>query len=268
MNNLPAQTGWLWIKQGFQYFRQQPMEFISLFLAYLFFVLILGLISYSVSGLIPHFGQILTFILLPLFTLPFMQACKDVDQGLRVRPQLILTGFRSAQLTSLLALGVLYLIAAIVALFASTLIDGGLFLQLLTESDKLDPAMLAEGNMALAMLLAMLIYALALMALWFAGPLIAWQKMPLFKAVFYSFFASIKSVRAFIIFALSWFAVAGIIPAMLMITIAALTGSQDAVVMLMLPVSLLSNVILYCTFYPSYKSVFGQPDTGESSTIS
>ena len=268
MNNLPAQTGWLWIRQGFQYFRQQPMEFISLFLAYLFFVLILGLISYSVAALIPHFGQILTFILLPLFTLPFMQACKDVDEGMRVRPQLILTGYRSPQLMSLLALGLLYLIAAVVALFASTLIDGGLFLQLLTESDKLDPAMLEEGNMAAAMLFAMLIYAGALMVLWFAGPLIAWQNMSLFKAVFYSFFASLKSMRAFFIFALSWFAVAGIIPAILMVLISALTGSQDAVVMLMLPVSLLSNVILYCTFYPSYKSVFGAAETGASSTIS
>ena len=268
MNNLPAKTGWLWIRQGFQYFRQQPMEFITLFLAYLLFVLILGLISYAASGLVPHIGQLLTLICLPLCTLPFMQACKEVDQGQKVHAQLMLTGIRSPQLLSLLMLGLLYLIAAWIALLASTWIDGGLFMQLITASDKLDPASLEEGNVAAAMLSALLIYAMALMTLWFAGPLIAWQKMTLFKAVFYSFFASMNAVRAFFVYALSWFVVAGIIPAILMVLIAALTGSQDAVVMVMLPVSLLSNIILYCTFYPSYKSVFGPAETGVSSTIS
>ena len=267
MTNLPAKTGWLWIRQGFQYFKQQPMEFISLFLAYLFFVLIIGLISYGVSGLIPHIGQLLTFICLPLFTLPFMQACKGLDQGQRVHPLLMMTGLRSPQLPSLLMLGLLYLLAAWVALLASTLIDGGLFMQLLTESDKLDPSALEDSAMAAAMLFAMLIYGLALMALWFAAPLIAWQEMPLFKAIFYSFFSALKCFPAFIVYALSWFAVAGIAPAILMIMVASMTGSQDAVVMLMLPVSLISNVILYCTFYPSYKSMFGQTET-VSSTIS
>jgi len=268
MNNLPANTGWLWIKQGFQYFRQQPMEFITLFFSYLFFVLLLGLLSYLTSDFIPHLGQFLAFVLLPLFTLSFMQACREIDQGLRVRPQLILYGFRSPQIKSLILLGLLYLIAACIALGISTMVDGGLFLQFISGQEELSPANMEGSDIGLAMLVAILIYAPALMTLWFAGPLIAWRNMSLFKAVFYSFFASIRSVRAFLVFALAWFTVAGIIPAMLIVLVAELTGSQDAVVMLLMPVYMLSSIVLYCTFYPSYKSVFGQATTTESSTIS
>ena len=268
MNNLPPNTGWLWIKQGFQYFRQQPMEFITLFFSYLFFVLLLGLISYLTSGFIPHLGQFLAFILLPLFTLSFMQACREIDQGLRVRPRLILYGFRSPQIKSLLMLGLLYLIAAGIALGVSTLIDGGLFLQFITGQEDLNPAGIEEGDLSLAMLVAILIYAPALMTLWFAGPLIAWRNMSLFKAVFYSFFAAIRSMRAFLVFALAWFTVAGIIPAIFIVIVVELTGSQDAVVMLLMPIYMLTSIVLYCTFYPSYKSVFGQAEGAESSTIS
>src|SRR5690242_5584698 len=113
MNQLPANTGWLWIKQGFQYFKKQPMEFSSLFLGYLFFMLVLGLI--------PYVGQVLAFVLLPLFTLAFMQACREIDQGTRFHPRLLFFGFRSPQVTKLLQLGSLYLIAAVIALGASSL---------------------------------------------------------------------------------------------------------------------------------------------------
>ena len=268
MTKLPPSTGWLWIRQGYQYFRKQPLELCSLFLAYLFFVLGMGLVSFVTSELLPHLGQFLAFIFLPLFTLSFMQACREIDQGLRVRPQLILYGFRSRHRIALMLLGLIYFIAACAALWASTWIDGGSFLQFISGQEELNPAVFEQSNMAGAMLFAMLVYAPALMGLWFAGPLIAWQDMPLFKAVFYSFFATVKSLRVFLVYVLAWFAVAGIVPAMIVVMIAAMTGSQDLVVMLMLPVSMFSSIILYCTFYPSYKSIFGQAETTESSTIS
>ena len=190
MNNLPANTGWLWIKQGFRYFRQQPMEFSTLFLAYLFIMLVLGFIPYA--------GQVLAFILMPLFTLSFMQGCKGIDQGLRVSPKLLIAGFQSQEMGKLLLLGVLYLIAASIALGASTFIDDGVFFDIISGQMELNASNVEDTNMAGAMLFAMLIYLPAMMAFWFAGPLIAWQKMSLFKAVFYSFFASCKSVRVFL----------------------------------------------------------------------
>lgn len=248
MNQLSANTGWLWIKQGFRYFRIQPMEFSVLFLGYLFFMLLLGLI--------PHVGQVLAFILLPLFTLPFMQACKEIDQGGRAHPRLLFFGFRSPQVATLLQLGLLYLIAATIALGASALIDGGVFWRIMSGQMELTARNVEGTNMLGAMLFAMLVYLPAMMGFWFAGPLIAWQNMSLFKAIFYSFFSTIRAIRAFLVYGLAWFALGGLLPAFISIIIAIITGSPNLILLIMMPFSMLLTIILYCTFYPTYKSLF------------
>ena len=260
MNQLPANTGWLWVKQGFQYFRKHPMEFPSLFLGYLFFMLIVGFV--------PYLGQLLAFIFLPLFTLAFMQACREIDQGKPVHPRLLFYGFRSPQAARLMQLGVLYLIAAIIALGASFLIDDGVFWQVITGQSELNAKTVEDTNMMGAMFFSILVYIPALLAFWFAGPLIAWQDMPLFKAVFYSFFASIKTWRVFVMYGLSWFVVGGILPTFFSVLIAGITGNSNMIILIMMPFSMVLNIILYCSFYPTYKSVFGQPAETAESTIS
>ena len=260
MNKLPANTGWLWVKQGFQYFRQQPMEFSTLFIVYLLFMLIVEFI--------PYVGQTIAFILMPLFTLSFMQACREIDHGVRVHPRMLLYSFRLPQARRLMQLGVLYLLAACIAIAASTLIDGGVFLQFITGQKELNAKMIEQSDMTLAMLFAMLVYLPALLAFWFAGPLIAWQDMPLFKAIFYSFFAALKSIRVFLIYGLSWFALGGIVPSILSIIFASITGNPNTIIFIMMPMSMILTIILYCSFYPSYKSIFAQADEAPSSTIS
>ena len=66
MEKLPANAGWLWVKQGFALFRKQPAEMATLFLAYMFLMLIIGIV--------PLFGQILPMVLVPVFSMAFMQA--------------------------------------------------------------------------------------------------------------------------------------------------------------------------------------------------
>lgn len=260
MNNLPANTGWLWVKQGYGYFKQQPIEFFTLFIAYLFFMLILELV--------PFVGQILAFILLPLFTLSFMQACKEIDQGIRIHPRLLLYGFRLPQAAKLMQLGLLYLIAACVALGASTFVDGGVFWQFISGQKELNVKIVEGTNMTAAMLFAMLIYIPALLAFWFAGPLIAWHQMPLFKAIFYSFFAALKSIRVFFVYGLAWLTVGGILPSLFSVIIASITGNPNMIIIIMMPLSMILTIILYCSFYPSYQSIFGQASDSISSTIS
>ena len=80
MEKLPANTGWIWIKEGFALFRKQPAEISTLFLAYMFLMLGLNLLQ------IPILGQILPVILVPVFAMAFMQACLNIEQGKRVYP--------------------------------------------------------------------------------------------------------------------------------------------------------------------------------------
>jgi hypothetical protein len=254
MKQLPANTGWLWVKQGYRYFKQQPLEFSTLFLGYLFCMLFLGLI--------PYIGQTLAFIFLPLFTLSFMQACKEIDQGVRAHPRILFFGFRSPQVVQLMQLGLLYLLAAIIALGASTLIDDGVFWRLMSGQMELTTRNVKDSNILGAMLFAMLVYLPALMGFWFAGPLIAWQNMPLFKAIFYSFFTTLHSARAFLVYGLAWFALGGLLPTFFSIVIAVITGSPSLILLIMVPFSMMLTVILYCSFYPTYKSIFDH-NTGQ-----
>jgi len=248
MKQLPANTGWLWVKQGYSYFKKQPLEFATLFLGYLFLMLLIGLI--------PHIGQVLAFVLLPLFTLSFMQACREIDQGTRVHPKLLFFGFRSPEVAKLGQLGLLYFIAALIALSASILVDGGIFGQIMSGQLALNAKNIEGTNVLSAMLFSMLIYLPALMAFWFAGPLIAWRKMSLFKAIFYSFFATARAMRAFLIYGLAWFAVGVILPTIVSVIIAALTGNPNLILLIMMPFSMVLTIILYCSFYPTYKSIF------------
>lgn len=260
MNKLPAITGWLWIKQGFHYFRQQPKEFSALFIVFLLFLLFLGSIPFA--------GQVLPFLFLPLFTLAFMQGCKEIDQGNRVQLKLLLTGFRSRNTVTLMQLGLLYLVLGAAAMATSTLVDDGLFWKAYSGQIEINEKTLAGTNMAAAMFTFMLINISGQLACWFAGPLIAWHEMPLFKAVFYSFFAVLKTLRIFLVYGLCWFTLAGVMPVMFSQAIAGITGNQNLMILILMPISMVLTIILYCTFYPSYKSIFTQTAGTPSSTIS
>jgi hypothetical protein len=257
MQKFPAHLGWQWIKEGFALFRKQPAEMSTLFLSYFFLMIVIGII--------PLLGQVLPLILIPVFSIAFLQACANVEQGKRVYPNLLLTGFRSPAFITLVKLGVLYLIAAIIATGASSLIDGGVFFKAMTGQITLDAEAVEGSNMSTAMLFAAVLYIPAAMAFWYAAPLIAWQKMGLMQAVFYSFFSVRRAGKAFIVYGLGWIAVGVLLPVFVSSLIALLTGSREVTVMILLPLSIVMTVIMYCSFYPTYAHVFGSPNTPKES---
>lgn len=252
MQKIPAYLGWRWIKEGFALFRKQPAELSTLFLSYFFLMIVIGII--------PFFGQILPLILIPVFTMAFMQACADVEQGKRVYPNLLLTGFRSPAFFTLLKLGVLYVLAAIVSIAASSLIDGGVFFKAMTGQITLDAETVQGSNMSLAMLFSAAVYVPAAMAFWYAAPLIAWKKMGLMQSIFYSFFSVRRAGKAFLVYGLAWIVVGVLLPVLISGMIALLTGSRQVTVMILLPLSMIMTIIMYCSFYPTYTHVFGDPN--------
>jgi len=251
MEKLPALTGWLWLKQGFALFRKQPAEMSTLFMGYMFLMLVLGMI--------PVLGQLLPLMLVPIFSLGFLQACANIEQGKRVFPNLLLTGFRSPARNRLLQLGGLYLLAAIIAVAASSLIDGGVFWRAMSGQMELDTNAVRDSNMSLAMLFAAALYTPAAMAFWYAAPLIAWHQMGVVKAIFYSFFAVYRQGRAFLVYGLAWVAVGILLPVAVSLVTALLFEKAIITIMVLLPLSIVLSVIMYCSFYPTYTQVFGKP---------
>jgi hypothetical protein len=250
MNKPTAAAGWSWVKQGFALFRRQPLEMLTLFFAYMFLNMAIGFI--------PVAGDVLPFILLPVFSMSFMFACRDIEANKRVMPHLLISGFRLPSFKNLAVLGLLYLLTALLALAASTLVDGGHLWDLFMNQKTLDAETMADQNLALGMLFACLVSTPALMAFWYAGPLIAWQQMSVGKALFYSFFAVKNSGKAFTVYGLSWIGIVALLPALISTLLAAVVGNQAALVVV-IPIYFILMVVMYCSFYPSYTDVFGQP---------
>lgn len=249
MEKLPAIAGVHWVKQGFALFRKQPAEMSMLFLAYMFLLLIMGII--------PLLGQVLPLILVPVFSIGFLQACANIEQDKRNTPAVLLSGFRSPALMTLLKLGGAYLVAATVVVGASSLVDGGVFWGVLTGNSALDPKTMQDTNMVSAMLLSALLYVPVSMAFWYAAPLVAWHKMGVTKALFYSFFAVWHAAKPFLAFALSWGVIGVVFPTMISLLAVLIVGNSAAVMMILLPLSMILTAIMYCSFYPAYTQVFG-----------
>lgn len=249
MEKLPAKTGWLWVTEGFALFRKQPAELSTLFFGYMFLMLALGII--------PVIGQLMPLILVPLFSMSFMHACVQIEAGKKVYPNLLLVGFRSPFVRNLIKLGSLYLLAAIIAIGASALIDGGVFVQAITGQIAIDAETVRNSNMTLAMMFSALVYIPAAMAFWYAAPLIAWQEMGVGKAIFYSFFAVRRASKAFLIYGLAWVTIGMILPVIVSSIFGMLLNSPNASIFILLPISLVLTVIMYCSFYPSYTHLFG-----------
>lgn len=249
-NKLPASAGWAWVKQGFALFRKQPAELSTLFISYMFLMLALNLV--------PFIGAVLPLILVPVFAMAFMQACVHVEQGRRVYPNLLLTGFRSPAFRSLVLLGVLYLLAAVLAVGASSLVDGGVFWKVMNGKLMLDSPEVRDSALPLGMLFSALVYIPAAMAFWYAAPLIAWKDMTLTKAVFYSFFTVKNAGKAFLLYGLAWFALGILLPTIAS-TILALVAGKTLAVFVLMPLSIVLTVVMYCSFYPTYTEFFGRP---------
>lgn len=247
MSTIAASAGWDWIRQGFELFRKQPGGLFMLFLGYMLMVIVIGFI--------PLLGQFLPVILMPVFTAIFMQACAQIDQGKRVMPMLLVEGFRHPALGSLVLLGLLYIVVAAIALGASTLLDDGVFLKLVTGRLQPDAKEVMASNAGSAMLLAMLIYLPAMMGFWFAAPLIAWQRMGLGKALFYSFFAVLRSVKAFLLFMFSWFGIALLCTQLVFLVF----GRSGIGMSLLTPLWMVLTIIVQCSLYASYRQIFGAP---------
>jgi hypothetical protein len=252
MQPITASTGIAWIRQGFALFRKQPAELSMLFLLYM-------LLMFSLS-LIPLVGQLLPLLLVPTFTMAFMQACVDIEAGRKVMPARLLTAFRSPAIGSLLQLGAFYLIAAVIAVAASSLIDGGTFWKLMSGQIRPDENDAALNNLPLAMLFSVLIYLPFGMGFWHAAPLVMWQRMSLFKAIFYSFFAVRRCGKAFLAYSLGWVMIGIAAPAIISALLSLLLGKTLVTVMLLMPLSVILTLVMYCSFYPTYIAVFERPE--------
>ena len=147
------------------------------------------------------------------------------------------------------------------AIGASSLIDGGTFWKLLSGQIKPDDEkQIATDELPLAMLFSALVYLPFAMGFWHAAPLATWQRMGLFKAIFYSFFAVHRCGRAFLAYSLGWVMIGIAAPAIISALLSLLLGKTLVTIMLLMPLSVILTIVMYCSFYPTYTAVFERPE--------
>lgn len=249
MERLPARAGWQWVKEGFRLLRKQPAEMAMLMFTYMLALLVIGMI--------PLVGQIAPLVLVPVFAMTFMEAGARLDSGERISPMLLSYGFKLPVFKTLLRLGSLYILVALAAAGVAMLIDDGTYMTLMTKSDEVSVEELRASNAVLTMMCAGLTYALGTLLLWYAAPLVAWHNMGVGKAVFYSFYAVRYNFGAFVLYGLGWFGLA-LVPSLLGSLLVAVTGMGFVARVLSMTVLLMLVVAMYCSFYPTYSTVFGR----------
>ena len=255
MNPVNALSGWTWVKQGAALFRRRPAELSILFFTYIF--LNMGLL------VLP----ILPFLLVPVFSIGFLQAVRMVDLGGLVSPTLLFFGFRSRFLPKLLLLGALNVIGLFVAEMIASAADDGALRAFVTATIEAGGKLTAEPpDFFLWESVLFLAYLPTVVALWYAAPLVVWQNMSVPKAVFFSFFSVLRRWPAFIVFALSWMS-SRMLSGLFINLIGKIMGNDLMLALIAFPISMSLVVVMYCSFYPAYTDVFGKPEEDDQSAV-
>jgi len=252
MSNIPASAGIAWIREGFAIFRKQPGGLMLLMLAYL--------LAGVVLGIIPFLGQWLPMILAPVFTAVFVQACAAADRKQSLTPEMLRPIFQKPTFPRLAGLGAMFvLVLALLAMLFASVVGMDTMRQLAEQQVQPDAAAAtaaANSNFGWAMLVIFLLSLPLSMAMLFAAPLIFWQQMRVGKAVFYSFFAVWRTLRAFLVYFLCWVAIV-----MLLSNVVLLLLGKTLLGMAVLQSALMIIVmVIQCSVYAAYKAIFGEPE--------
>jgi hypothetical protein len=260
MRVVPALSGWGWIRSGFTIFRAQPVVWIALAFAYWSIM--------SLVALVPFVGFAASLVLVPIFSVSFMNVARVAERGQRPEFQLLASGFRGRP-KPLAVLGVIYLalhvVLFVILMLLTPLGDGANVLE--RGAGGLDPNA-AEEMLFRVALVASACYIPIVAAFWYAPVLAAWHDHTPGKALFFSFFAVLANWRAFLVYGVVATALAGLLLGVAVMAFSALAAGKVAgpdVVRLALPFYVATLMpVLFASFYASYRDVFAPAEPAEN----
>ena len=254
-----ARHGIAWLAQAYALFSRKRLPWILLLLTY---YILLKLLLY-----VPYAGPYAISILKPVFAVGLLAAAWTQERGGTPQLSQLFQGFR-ANLGSLLPIGIFFVVGVTAAVFASSLVDDGKLLDLLsnaggamTEEDF--TAALADGSLQAGMLFSALLTIPILIATWWAPALVVFQNAGAGTALAVSFRAAIANFRPLAIYALGVFFYGAALPALfsgVLILLLHEPGLQIAKVLLM-PYGIFLAATLHISDYVSYRDVFHAGET-------
>ena len=246
---LPAAQGWRWLTDGFRIYRKNHLMLTLLVVSY--WVLM------ALVNIIPVLGTVATTLCIPAFSVRLMNACRRIDHGSPLSPQLLFSGFAS-NLRGLLILGAIYLAATSGILAVSALADGGALMAMMLAGQKPSEELVNDGSLLLATQIALIFLCPLMMAYWYAPVLAGWHGLSPAKALFFSFVACLRNWRAFLVYSLAIIVVATLVPGLILGILATLLPGSAALLAIVMTVLLILVLAptLFASFYISYRDVF------------
>ena len=206
-------------------------------------------------------------ILKPVFAVGLLAAAWTQERGGTPQLSQLFLGFR-ANLGSLLPIGIFFVVGVTAAVFASSLVDDGKLLDLLsntggTMKEEDVAAALADGSLQAAMLFSALLTIPVLIATWWAPALVVFQNAGAATALAVSFRAAIANFRPLAVYVLGVFFFAAALPALVtgvLVLLLQETGLQIAK-LLLIPYGVFLAATLHISDYVSYRDVFHAGET-------
>lgn len=245
---LPFRSGWQWIQEGTQIFKRQP-------LAMFFWGLVTSLLI-TIASVIPILGQMALIAATPTLTFITLCACRNITQGRQMLPGMWLAPLRDKSVRGrLLRLGVAYLICCILAGFAAILPFMADLSAAVGDGSNINSEALFNA-MIRPLITFGILYVLISALFWHAPALTGWHGIKLTQALFFSMVACWRNKWPFLLYGISWGAIFIAVQygGNLLITLGLPSGLIQLALM---PVNIIVAAILYCSFYPTYMSVFG-----------
>jgi hypothetical protein len=254
-----ARHGMAWLAQAYALFSRKRLPWVMLLLTY---YILLKLLLY-----VPYVGPYAISILKPVFAVGLLAAAWTQERGGTPQLRQLFLGFR-ANLGSLLPIGIFFVVGVTAAVFASSLVDDGKLLDLLSNAGSAMngedvAAALGNGALQAGMLFSALLTIPVLIATWWAPALVVFQNAGAGTALAVSFRAALANFRPLTIYAIGVFFYGAALPALftgVLVLLLQDPGLQIAKVLLM-PYGIFLAATLHISDYVSYRDVFHAGET-------
>jgi hypothetical protein len=255
----PARQGMVWLVTAYTMFKAHRLAWVMLVLAYFLLLLLLRVV--------PYIGPYAMTIMKPVFAVGLLAAAWTQERGGRPAFAQLFQGFR-ANLWSLLAIGLFFVAGITLAVFASSLVDGGKLLELMagggTMSDTLLAAALSDTQLQLGMMFSALLSLPVVIATWWAPALVVFQDAGPGAALAASLRAALANWKPLAIYGLGVFFYGGVVTSVIFEIVTLVVPPPAGpllVIALLLPYWLFFAATLHVSDYVSYRDVFHAGET-------
>lgn len=251
LKTVQPRQGIQWVRLGLRVFFKQPLGYVSM-------MALLGLAMLLFVQL-PLIGSVAAMALMPLATVGFMTATREVLAGRRAHPGHLLAPLRHADARrAVLQCGLAYAVTALVVVLLADVLDGGRFRQAVeaVAESASDASVLEQPGVETSVLVRSLLLSILSLVFWHVPALMVWGRQPLHKAVFFSALACWRHLGAFMLMGLTWF---GLLLLIVMLTqiVFGLLQQPQGVVAFILPAGMLFSTAFYASIYFTFVDAFG-----------